>query len=557
MKVSNHGVKCQTPLICRVIGRRSLRELDDAVTLPSRIGLKGIQTKGIAMYRSVGCSTQGARAGLAGSASALVIVMFEKVARLPTGYAKLDWLVNAALSTALRRAEFSAARGKISCLYPEKGVSRVYILGLGRREKFGQGEALRAAGAQLTRAACAAKVKHLHAELIGGLDGALDEELAGRAFGEGLGIGNFEFGQFKGTGSEKVAYSAGGHLSVSIDRSMRKGLERSLRTCESVNVIRRLAATPPNVAKPAHLVAFCRRIAKQVGLRCTVIDAKRALRLKMGGLLAVGSAGSNPPAMICLEWCGKVSKKQTGPSQQPPIMLVGKAVTFDTGGYSIKPAAGMESMKYDKCGAMAVIGAMHAVARLKLPRRVVALIPTAENMISEKAYRPSDILRMYNGVTVEITNTDAEGRLLLADAISYGCKRYKPSAVIDLATLTGGVIVALGTECAGMFCRQSKLRSLLFDAAEQTGERLWHLPLWDEHKLLLKSDHADIVNSGGREAHAIQGAAFLSYFIDKKTPWAHLDIAGVSDVKQNGELYIKGPTGYGVRLLVRAIETWR
>ena len=393
-------------------------------------------------------------------------------------------------------------------------------------------------------------------KLAGGLDGALDDELAGRAFGDGLGIGNFEFDQFKGAGSEKGARSTGGHLSVSIDRSMRRGLDRGLRTCESVNLIRRLAATPPNVAKPAHLVSFCRRMAGQVGLGCTVIDAKRALRLKMGGLLAVGGAGSSPPAMICLEWRGKASKKRTESSQQAPVMLVGKAVTFDTGGYSIKPAAGMESMKYDKCGAMAVIGAMHAIAKLKLPRRVVALIPTAENMIGEKAYRPSDILRMYNGVTVEVTNTDAEGRLLLADAMSYGCKRYKPKAVIDLATLTGGVVVALGTVCAGMFCRQSNLRAHLFDAAEQTGERLWHLPLWDEHKSLLKSDHADIVNSGGREAHSIQGAAFLSYFVDEKMPWAHLDIAGVSDVKKHGELYIKGPTGYGVRLLVRAIETW-
>jgi len=214
---------------------------------------------------------------------------------------------------------------------------------------------------------------------------------------------------------------------------------------------------------------------------------------------------------------------------------------------------------------MAVIGAMHAMASLKLPVRVVGLIPTAENMISEKAYRPGDIITMHNGVTVEVVNTDAEGRLILADALAYGCKKYKPSAVIDVATLTGGVVVALGGHCAGVFCEDENLRKQLLAAAEDTGERLWRLPLWDEHREQLKGTHGDIVNSAGREGHPIQGAAFLSYFIDPKDPtalpkqpWAHLDIAGVAEVKGSEHpLYAKGPTGFGVRLLTRLIEQWR
>jgi leucyl aminopeptidase len=224
-------------------------------------------------------------------------------------------------------------------------------------------------------------------------------------------------------------------------------------------------------------------------------------------------------------------------------------------------------MKYDKCGGMAVIGAMHAIARLKLPMRVVGLIPAAENMVDERAYRPNDILTMTNGVTVEVTNTDAEGRLILADALAYGCQHYKPRAVIDLATLTGGVVVALGSACAGAFVNDADLRTHLFDAAEASGERLWHLPLWDEHKKLIKGTHSDIVNSAAvREAHPIQGAAFLSYFVAKDgdfkkkdpVPWAHLDIAGVVEAKgNNGSPLPKGPTGFGVRLLVRAIESWK
>jgi leucyl aminopeptidase len=206
---------------------------------------------------------------------------------------------------------------------------------------------------------------------------------------------------------------------------------------------------------------------------------------------------------------------------------------------------------------------MHAAATLKLPTPVVGIIAAAENMVDSTAYRPSDIITFCNGVTAEITNTDAEGRLVLADALAYGTRTYQPAAVVDLATLTGGVIVALGSFCAGMFCEDDPLRDNLMTAAEDTGERLWRLPLWPEHRELIKSNHADIVNSGQREAHPIQGAAFLSYFVGSpqpgklpSLPWAHLDIAGVAEAKQETPLYSRGPTGYGVRLLSRFMEIW-
>jgi leucyl aminopeptidase len=500
-----------------------------------------------------------------GGVEAIAVVLFEKATELPGGYGGLSREVKGALSTAIRRAEFSASKGAVTTVYPDPsrggGVdSRVIVLGLGSREKFG-GEVLRIAGAKMVQCAFAAGVRKVSLKVLGGIERKLDAGVAGRAVAEGISIGLFEFDAFKGKVSRRR--DAGGKsvpssLTVGVERLMLSGMREGLIVGESVNAVRRLAAAPPNVAHPRYLAGECRRIAARVGLRYSVIDAKRARRMGMGGLTAVGSAGSSPPVLICLEHVPRRRRNRR------PILLVGKGVTFDTGGYSIKPGVGMESMKYDKCGGLAVIGAMEAIARMGLDVHVVGLVPSAENMIDANAYRPSDIIRMYNGVTVEVMNTDAEGRLILGDALAYGCEKYRPEAVVDLATLTGGVVVALGSQCAGVFCNHAKLRERLFASAEFTGERLWELPLWEEHRQLIKGVHADIANSGGREAHPAQGAAFLSYFIDPdqgngvpKTPWAHLDIAGVAEVKGESGLYPKGPTGFGVRLLVRMIEDWK
>jgi len=488
------------------------------------------------------------------------VFLFEDTKQLPAGCRQLDREHGSILSAAIQRSEFSTKLGAITTLYTHpdssRKQSRLYVVGLGNRQD-GVATALRFGATRLLPAVAKAKVTHLILHLAKGLIPGLDAKGVGQAIADGLSIANFDFDDFKGLASKDSQKTT--HLKLEAPEPFRAGLQKGLKIGESANFARNLAATPPNVANVTYLVRTCRKMARQVGLRCTVIDVRRAAQLKMGGLLAVGSAGSTPPALICLEYHPPNAKKV------PPIMLVGKAVTFDTGGYSIKQASGMEGMKYDKCGGTTVIGAMHAIARLKLPVPVVGLVAAAENLISEKAYRPGDIIKMYNGVTVEITNTDAEGRLVLADALAYGSKRYQPRGVIDLATLTGGVVVALGSGCAGGFCADSKLRDCLMDAGQTTGERVWFLPLWPEHRKQLKSAHADIVNSAGREAHAIQGAAFLSHFVDvgsplalPKTPWVHLDIAGVSDVN-GGEalLYGKGPTGFGVRLVVESIESWR
>ncbi len=483
----------------------------------------------------------------------------------PADFETIDARCGGALSTLMKRSEFSAARGAVTTAYPARGVERLFVLGLGEAEPTDRpgGHAVRVAAAKSMGAAHASGVRKLELQFDAGLSRGPAADETARALGDGLTIANFAFDEFRGratvNNTSARPTTSGLTLQLRVGDALRTGVQRALKIGESVNLARTLAATPPNVANPSYLVRRCRVMARQVGLLCTVIDARRARQLGMGGLLAVGAAGSTPPALICLE------HRPARKVQQRPVLLVGKAITFDTGGYSIKPSANMDGMKYDKCGGMAVIGAMHAVARLNLPTRVVGLVPTAENMVSQKAYRPGDILTLSNGVTVEVTNTDAEGRLVLADALAYGCKTLKPRAVVDLATLTGGVVVALGGYCAGCFCPDERLAEQLVQAGQFTGDRLWRLPLWNEHRQRMKGTHGDLVNSAGREAHAIQGAAFLSHFVGETAPakmpdipWAHLDIAGVSDVTNeqgSGGLFPKGPTGFGVRLLVRWLET--
>ena len=508
------------------------------------------------MYRRISAGR-----GVKGRADATAVGVFEDDRKLPGVYGALDRSMGGALSGAVKRAEFSGKSGTVTSVYPSRGIGRAFLVGLGQRGQF-DGNVLRVGGAKLVQSAFAAGVKRLDLRVAASLDGEMKEETVGRALGDGLSIGNFVFEDYHGAAKADVEKKTGAtDLRVLGKAGLLKGVEHTLRVGESVSVARAMAATPPNIANPKWVAARCRAIANEVGLRYTVIDAKKAAAMGMGGLTAVGRGGSEKPVLVALEH-KPARARGGGMGKGGPVLLVGKAVTFDTGGYSLKPPASMDTMKYDKCGGMAVIGAMRAIASLKLPVHVVGLIPSAENMIDEDAYRPCDILKMYNGVTVEVTNTDAEGRLILADALAYGYETYKPRAVVDVATLTGGVVVALGTRCAGLFCEDEWFRGRVQEAAGDTGERVWQLPLWLEHRELLKGTHSDIVNSGGREAHAIQGAAFLSHFVDDKspkqlpkTPWAHIDIAGVADVKDPSHpLYPKGPTGFAVRLLTRLLE---
>ncbi len=423
------------------------------------------------------------------------------------------------------------------------------VLGLGPPERYDD-RALRAAAATLPRQLQSSRVRRLVVLAPPRAIEPFGPEGFARIFGEGLGLGAFEFSAFKHDNNQ--ARGRRDVLEVDLGTApLRKGLAEGLLNAESANYARALSATPPNVANPAYIAACARQLANRSSrLRCTVHRGPGLRREKLVGLENVGRASRNAPCLIELTWTPRKSARST-------VVLIGKTITYDTGGLSLKINNGMKGMKYDKCGGMAVLGAMHAVSRIEPRCRVVALLPAAENSVSAASYRPDDILTYPNGVSVEVTNTDAEGRLVLADALAYACRKLKPDAIVDLATLTGGVVVALGRFAAGYWCEHEPLRKRLEAAAQRSGERIWRLPLWREYREMMKSKHADIWNSAPvRDAHPVQGAAFLSYFVDPKIPWAHIDIAGAATLDRDQMPFAAGPTGFGTRLLIELLRDW-
>ena len=302
---------------------------------------------------------------------------------------------------------------------------------------------------------------------------------------------------------------------------------------------RTLQMQPGNVATPSYLGDLAKKLGTAYGFTVTVLDKAQIKKEGMGALLAVAQGSVEEPRFIVLEYRG-------GGGHGAPVVLVGKGVTFDSGGISIKPAANMEDMKFDKSGATAVLGTFEVIGRLKPKINVVGLIPATENLPSGTAVKPGDVVKSHYGKTIEIINTDAEGRLILCDALSYA-RRFKPAAVIDAATLTGAVVIALGHHAIGMLGNDEALLAEVRDAGERAGERCWPLPMWDEYRDLLKSDVADVKNSGGRAAGTIAGAWFLREFVDG-FPWVHLDIAGTAYLESEGASHAKGPTAIGVRL---------
>jgi leucyl aminopeptidase len=314
---------------------------------------------------------------------------------------------------------------------------------------------------------------------------------------------------------------------------------------DGVRTVRDLGNAPANVITPTRLAERAEEVAKAVGIHCTIYGRKEIERMKMGGLLAVNRGSAEEPRFIVLEYAPRKAKKH--------VALVGKGITFDSGGISIKPAEKMEEMKFDMCGAAAVIGTMEAAAKLAIPVRITGVIPSTENLPSGSAYKPGDIITMMNGKTVEIVNTDAEGRMILGDALHYA-SQLKPDHLLDYATLTGACVVALASEAAGLFSNDDELARKLIECGERVGERLWRLPEWDEYKDLIRSDWADMKNSGGRWGGAITAALFLKEFVNCPS-WAHLDIAGTAYAEQETARESRGATGAGVRVTVAFLQS--
>jgi leucyl aminopeptidase len=322
----------------------------------------------------------------------------------------------------------------------------------------------------------------------------------------------------------------------------KKALQWGLATAHGMNLTKDLGNLPPNVCTPTYLAKLAMDMAKTYKLKATVLEQKDMEKLGMESLLSVARGSSQPAKLITLEYWGRNKKEK-------PYVLVGKGVTFDTGGISLKPAAEMDEMKYDMCGAASVFGTIKAIVQMRLPINVVGIIPTTENMPGGNATKPGDIVTSMSGQTIEILNTDAEGRLILCDALTYA-ERYKPEAVIDIATLTGACVIALGHVASGLLSNNEELTMELLNASEQAADRAWHLPLWDDYQEQLKSNFADMANIGGRAAGTITATCFLSRFT-KKYRWAHLDIAGTA--WESGKK--KGATGRPVPLLTQFLTT--
>jgi leucyl aminopeptidase len=326
-------------------------------------------------------------------------------------------------------------------------------------------------------------------------------------------------------------------------RAIKRTVVQTESVIEGVNFARRLGDTPGNLLTPNQLARDIRnRFKSNNDISIKVLTEPEIKKLKMNAFLAVSQGSKEPPRLIMMHYR---SKKKSAKH----LLLVGKGVTFDSGGISIKPSAKMEEMKFDMCGAAAVAGLLDAASGIKPDVNITGIIPAAENLPDAAAVKPGDVVKAYNGKTIEIINTDAEGRLLLADSLAYGIKKYRPDYVIDLATLTGSVVVALGSHASGLFSNNGDLAKLLIRAGQQSGERVWELPIWDDYKTELDSPSADMKNVGGREAGSISAAKFLQEFVGD-IPWAHLDIAGTA-YEQNHLPYLnKGASGVGVRLLM-------
>ncbi|MEN9934775.1 MAG: hypothetical protein RLZZ387_1354 [Chloroflexota bacterium] len=448
----------------------------------------------------------------------------------------------------LEQGDFSGKPKQLLLLYPRGAVSarRLLLVGLGKRAQL-TGERLREAAAVVAQRAAELKVERVTFELPA--SDALPAAVAAQALAEGALMGSYRFQQYKsGLTADDTYQVAELQILAADEAAAQEGARVGAAVARGVALARDLGNTPGNDLPPAKLVEAARAVAERFGMQATIFGPEELRAQGFGGVIGVGQGSANPPHVAIVEYGTKAEGV-------PTVCLVGKGITFDTGGISIKPAEGMEAMKMDMGGAAAVIGTLHVLGELQLPIHVVGLIGSAENMPSSTAYKPGDILKTLSGKTIEVINTDAEGRIVLADVLYYA-QRYQPDAIIDLATLTGAIMVALGAHAIGMMTNDDGLAQRLARAGDEAGERAWQLPLWDPYKEMVKSDIADVKNSTGRYGGAITAAAFLSNFVGECS-WAHLDIAGTAWTDARPKSYTpKGATGVGVRLLTQALRTW-
>ncbi len=453
-------------------------------------------------------------------------------------FGDLDTATGGAITRALEAASFKGAKGKAcTILAPGAGLSRVVAIGLGKAEAL-SALVLEEAGGH------AALALAQDAEAAIAADGLDAAQAASVAVGAVLRSYRFDRYHTKEKPEDRPKLEALSVLTASPDGAARVWAPLKT-TAEAIFFARDLVSEPPNVLTPAELARRCETLTR-LGLEVEVLDVPRLREAGFRTLLAVGQGSVEEPRVVVMRWNG-------GPANQTkPLAFIGKGVTFDSGGISIKPAGGMEDMKFDMAGSAAVIGLMASLAGRRAAVNAVGIVGLTENMPSGSATRPGDVVRTLSGQTVEIINTDAEGRLVLADVLSYCQHRFDPAFMVDLATLTGAIIVSLGNEYAGLFSNNDELADRLIEAGQGSGEKLWRQPLHESYDKQLRSEIADMKNIGGRHGGAIIGAQFLQRFVDSR-PWAHLDIAGVAWATKADARTPKGATAFGVRLLDRFV----
>ncbi|HLZ71700.1 MAG TPA: leucyl aminopeptidase [Dehalococcoidia bacterium] len=478
---------------------------------------------------------------------AIVVNLLEGVGRPGGATGAVDRALDGAISRLIADGELRGKRGEIGVVHTlgKLPAGRVVIAGLGKPAEL-NADRVRDTAANVARFlrkngfSPAATVAH------GAGAGGLDAESAARAVAEGTLLGLYRFTRHQKPAEDRreletltIIEQEGSSIAA-----LNRGVATGAILAEATNFARDLANEPSNYMTPAELAARARAAADQTDLRCEVLDTEQMVELGMGALLGVAKGSAQPPAFIVLHYRGDASSERG-------VGLIGKGITFDTGGISIKPAANMHEMKGDMSGGAAVIAALSAIARLKPAINVTGIVPATENMPGGNAIKPGDVLRAMNGTTIEVLNTDAEGRLILADGLSYA-RRLDLSPLIDVATLTGAITTALGDVAMGIMGNDQALIDRIIAAGKEAGEKVWQLPMFEEYRAQINSDVADIKNTGGRKAGSITAAMFLREFVDK-TPWAHIDMAGVDIYEHDKGWITRGASGMPVRTLVQTV----
>jgi leucyl aminopeptidase len=446
---------------------------------------------------------------------------------------EIDKTLGNKITTAIKNGDILGKAEETTLFY--EGERRILVLGLGEKKEFDL-ESLRCAGGQVIKTALAKKIKSVAMEVFG----EDNTSSKSQAIAEGVILGSYQYLNYKTDTKDLFEVE-----SAALLNGNKKGVDKGVKIALGVCLARDLGNHPGNQTTPSFLAETADLIAKDGKMKLTVFDRDEFTKMGMGAFAGVAQGSDEPPKFIITEyWGDKKSEK--------PIILVGKGLTFDSGGISIKPAANMDEMKFDMCGSAVVLGVMKSLALLKPKMNVIGIVPSTENMSGGKAVKPGDILNAYNGKTIEVLNTDAEGRLILADALAYASKHYDPKYILDFATLTGAVLITLGHIATGIMGTDEKLIDQVKTSSSNTAEKVWELPLWDEFAKQVKSKIADVKNMGeARQAGTIAGGVFLKEFVKEGIPWVHFDIAGTAwGGKPTPYMTKEGASGAVIRLVL-------